>query len=125
MKKTLRELVGFDLLYDIYLDKEEAKVCLTLDKLSAEDLQKVIPLGEDMEVQDEAINQYVKDNLPNFLSKEEAWSLIEDYVHTNESSEEVKKFVDITNSMYETLTGIEALLIEVFSSMEERKETLQ
>ena len=123
--KTLRQLVGFDLLYETYSMKARAEFTLTLEDLPPEELSKVIRDEDSPKEQDEAIDTWVDENLPPYLDKEACWEVLDTYIRSNHTEEAIQAFVTTTNEVYGTLSGLEQLVHEAFNVEATEGEVLQ
>ena len=123
MTDKLREIVGFDRMYDNYMDKAKAECTLAILDLPDGEYEKVVLEDVSDEVYDKSIEDWVGLNLPTYLEREACWEAMLNYINENHSKEVIDNFISSTIPVYNTLAGLERLVIEAFnldSGSEER-----
>lgn len=111
MTQTLREIIGYDSIYEDFIEMVKATSIMTM---SDEDIKTITQLSEESDDFDTKLEEYAAAQVDKLPSSDEMWLLVEDYISINVSEEELQKFVDSSNIVADTLIGVGDFMSTIF-----------
>jgi len=111
MTQSLREIIGYDSIYEDFIEMVKATSIMTM---SDEDIKTITQLSEESDDFDVKLEEYATAQVAKLPSSDEMWLLVEDYISINVSEEELQKFVDSSNVVADTLIGVGDFMSTIF-----------